>query len=92
MGKDLRNLAAQRGHKNIVKLLLNAGVDISATTYHKRIALHYAAIGKHEDVFQLLLEASINVSPKDYFGMRASGYAFSSTVDVVESNSRKRLC
>lgn len=64
----------------------------SSATCYTWTALHYAAIGKHEDVFQLLLEAGINVSPKDYFRMTASGYAFSSTVDAVESNSRKRLC
>jgi ankyrin repeat protein len=86
------HFAAQKGHRNIVKLLFNAGVDISAMTYHERTALHYAAIGKHEDVFQLLLEAGINVSTKDYFGMTASGYAFSSRIDGVETNARKRLC
>ncbi len=86
------HFAAQKGHRNIVKLLFNAGVDILAMTYYKRTALHYAAIGKHEVVFQLLLEAGINVSTKDYFGMTASGYAFSSRIDGVETNARKRLC
>lgn len=85
------HFAAQNGHGNIVKLLINAGVDISATTYHKRTALHYAAIEKHEHVFQLLLKAGINVFTKDYFGMTASGYAFSSTVNAVETNARKRV-
>jgi len=83
--------AAQKGQTNIVKLLLNVGVDASATTYHKRTALHYAAIEKHEDMFQLLLESGIEVSRKDYFGMTASAYAFSFTVHAVETNSRKRL-
>ena len=61
-------------------------------TYHERTALYYAAIGKHKDVFQLLLEVGINVSTKDYFGITASGYAFSSRIDGVETNARKRLC
>lgn len=56
------HLAAPKGHRNTVKLLLNAGVDIPSTTCHKRTALHYAAIGKHEDVRQLVWEAGINAS------------------------------
>lgn len=40
-------------------------------------------------MFQLLLEAGINVSRKDHFGMKASD-AFSSTGDVIESNSKKK--
>ena len=53
MGKDSRNRCILQPGKGIEissKLLFNAGVDISATTCHKRTALHYAAIGKHEDV------------------------------------------
>ena len=58
------HFAARKGHRNTVIVLLNAGVDISATTCHKGTAPHYAAIGKHEDVGQLLWEAGINASRK----------------------------
>lgn len=61
-------------------------------TYYKRTALYYAAIKKHEVVFQLLLEAGINISTKDYFGITASGYAFSSRINGVKTNITKRLC
>ena len=60
------DFTAQKGHINIVKLLLKAGVDIWATAYDGT-ALHYAAIGEYEDVFQLLLEAGINALRKDCF-------------------------
>ena len=81
------HFTAQKGHMSIVKLLLNAGVDVEAPAYHG-IALHYAAIGEHEDVFQFLWEAGINAFRKDCFEMIAFGYAFSSTVDAVEKNSK----
>ena len=77
------HVAAEKGHMNIVKLLLNAGVDVWAAAYHGN-ALHYAAIGEHEDVFQLLYEAGIDAHRKDHFDMAA----FSSTVDALEKNSQ----
>ncbi len=77
------HFAAQKGHMNIVKLLLNAGVDVWAAAYHG-IALNYAAIGEHEDVFQLLWEAGINAHRKDHFDMAA----FLPTVDALEKNSK----
>lgn len=86
------HFAAQKGHRNIVKILLNADVDASATTYHKRTALYYAAIENHQDVFQLLLEASIDISKRDYSGVAASGYAFSPPIASVETNTNKCLC
>ena len=61
------HFAARKGHINIVKLLLNAGVDFWATAYDGT-ALHYAAIEGHEDVFQLLWEAGINVLWKECSG------------------------
>lgn len=45
------HFAVQKGHRNIVKLLINAGVDVSATTYHKKTALHYAVTGKRASMF-----------------------------------------
>lgn len=77
------HFAAQKGHMNIVKLLINAGVDVWAAADHG-IALHYAAIGEHEDVFQLLWEAGINAHRKDHFDVAA----FLSTVDALEKNSQ----
>lgn len=76
------HFAAQKGHMNIIKLLINAGVDLWAAAYHG-IALHYAAIGEHEDVFQFLWEAGINAHRKDRFEVAA----FLSTVDALEKNS-----
>jgi ankyrin repeat protein len=75
------HVAAQKGHMNIVKLLINAGVDVWAAADHG-IALHYAAIGEHEDVFQFLWEAGINAHRKDHFDVAA----FLSTVDALEKN------
>lgn len=37
------HFAAQQGRKSIVALLLDAGADASATTYHEQTALHYCS-------------------------------------------------
>ena len=77
------HVAAEKGHINIVKLLLNADADVWTAAYHG-IALDYAAIEEHEDVFQLLCEAGINAHRKDHFDMTA----FLSTVDALKKNSQ----
>ena len=67
------HFAAENGRGTIAKLL-NAGADVSATTYDKRTALRYAASGNHEDVAQLVLAAGIDASKKDCSGMTASDH------------------
>ncbi len=62
--QEIAALCDPEGHRNIIRLLLNTGVDTSATTCYKRTALNYAAIGKHDDVFQSLWEADIKASRK----------------------------
>jgi len=74
------HFAVQKGHINIVILLLNAGVDVWVIG----IALNYVAIGEHEDVFQFLWEVGINAHQKDHFDM----VAFLATVDALEKNSK----
>ena len=74
--------AAQKGYINIVKLLINAGVDLWAIAYHG-IALYYAAIGEYKDMFQFLWDAGINAHRKNSF----EAAAFLSTVNALEKNS-----
>jgi len=50
--------AAFFGHKEIVKLLIQAGADVNAKEYeYGRTALYYAREEGHEEIVQLLLEA-----------------------------------
>jgi len=49
-------LAAQQGHVDIVRLLLDNHADINAMTKHGQTALSQAAYNGHMDVVKLLIE------------------------------------
>ncbi|KAK3169326.1 hypothetical protein OEA41_008709 [Lepraria neglecta] len=83
--KKALHFAAEKGNGSIVELLLNAGADVSCTTFLNRSALHYAAIGGHDSVFDQLLGARIDPDIMDYFGMTASNLA---STDLVFSNNQ----
>ncbi|XP_026171470.1 caskin-2 isoform X2 [Mastacembelus armatus] len=55
------HLAARNGHKDIIKLLLKAGIDINLTT-KAGTCLHEAALYGKTEVVRLLLDAGINVN------------------------------
>ncbi|CAL8068065.1 unnamed protein product [Calicophoron daubneyi] len=50
------HVAAKRGHLEIVKLLIKAGVDLSVKNERERTALHYAARNGRLPVARLLLD------------------------------------
>lgn len=64
-------MAAEKGHKEIVKLLLDKGVDVNAqrvevnpigTKYNNTHALEEASRRGHERVVELLLDMGANVN------------------------------
>ena len=58
--------AAQEGHQDIVKFLLEKGADVNATMKDGRSALYKASKNGHTEVVRLLLEAAdIEVNAKD---------------------------
>ena len=60
--------AAEEGHTDIVRILLNAGADVKATNYYGGTPLGVAASKGHTDIVQILLEAGAEVNAKNEFG------------------------
>jgi hypothetical protein len=63
--------AAKDGDKDMVKSLIDNGVDISADNSFGLTALYIATENGHKDVVQLLLENGADISAANYFGLTA---------------------
>ncbi|WP_353278279.1 ankyrin repeat domain-containing protein [Wolbachia endosymbiont (group B) of Longitarsus flavicornis] len=58
--------AAKKGHRNVVKRLVEAGVDVNDSQGGcRRTALHLAAIEGHRDIVEDLIEAEVKVDLQD---------------------------
>nr|XP_055031217.1 caskin-2 isoform X2 [Misgurnus anguillicaudatus] len=64
------HLAARNGHKDIIRLLLKAGIDINRTT-KAGTALHEAALYGKTEVVQLLLDAGIDANIRNTYNQTA---------------------
>ncbi|XP_078019257.1 caskin-2 isoform X2 [Epinephelus lanceolatus] len=64
------HLAARNGHKDIIKLLLKAGIDINRVT-KAGTSLHEAALYGKTEVVRLLLDAGINVNMRNTYNQTA---------------------
>ncbi|XP_041671847.1 caskin-2-like isoform X2 [Cheilinus undulatus] len=64
------HLAARNGHKDIIKLLLKAGIEINRTT-KAGTSLHEAALYGKTEVVRLLLDAGINVNIRNTYNQTA---------------------
>lgn len=64
------HLAARNGHKDVIKLLLKAGIDINRAT-KSGTALHEAALYGKTEVVRLLLDAGINVNMRNTYNQTA---------------------
>uniref|UniRef100_A0A8C1WQV7 Caskin-2 n=1 Tax=Cyprinus carpio TaxID=7962 RepID=A0A8C1WQV7_CYPCA len=64
------HLAARNGHKDIIRLLLKAGIDINRTT-KSGTALHEAALYGKTEVVKLLLDAGIDVNIRNTYNQTA---------------------
>ena len=58
--------ACKRGHAGIVKLLVDAGVDI----HEENRALYLACFGGHEKTVEVLLDAGADIRTRDYISLR----------------------
>ncbi|XP_066521936.1 caskin-2 [Hoplias malabaricus] len=64
------HLAARNGHKDIIRLLLKAGIDINRTT-KAGTSLHEAALYGKTEVVKLLLDAGIDVNIRNTYNQTA---------------------
>ncbi|XP_028331961.1 caskin-2-like isoform X2 [Gouania willdenowi] len=64
------HLAARNGHKDIITLLLKAGIEINRTT-KAGTSLHEAALYGKTEVVRLLLDAGINVNMRNTYNQTA---------------------
>ncbi|XP_062294107.1 caskin-2-like isoform X3 [Scomber scombrus] len=64
------HLAARNGHKDIIRLLLTAGIDINTTT-KSGTALHEASLYGKTEVVRLLLDAGVDVNIRNTYNQTA---------------------
>ncbi|KAM9843796.1 caskin-2 isoform 2-T3 [Aulostomus maculatus] len=64
------HLAARNGHKDIIRLLLKAGIDINTTT-KSGTALHEASLYGKTEVVRLLLDAGVDVNIRNTYNQTA---------------------
>ncbi|XP_037333131.2 caskin-2-like isoform X2 [Pungitius pungitius] len=64
------HLAARNGHKDIISLLLAAGIDINKNT-KSGTALHEASLYGKTDVVRLLLDAGVDVNIRNTYNQTA---------------------
>ena len=68
--------ASEKGHKDLVDLLLNRGADCNASTYDDGYTpLHSAASSGHKDIVNLLLSRGASVETRDFYSRTPLHYA-----------------
>lgn len=69
--------AAQRGHLEVVQILLEQGADFNALDKHGLAALTHAAFFGHTEIVQILLDRGADVNAMDDKGLSALSWAAS---------------
>ena len=64
-GESALHTAASKGRTNLVKVLLDRGVNIDATEVGQWTALHYAAQHGHIEIVKLLLDRGASIDTTD---------------------------
>ncbi|KAL1270179.1 hypothetical protein QQF64_032468, partial [Cirrhinus molitorella] len=67
-GRALLHWACDRGHKDLVSLLLQNNADINSQDDEGQTALHYASACEFAEIVELLLKAGADPSIKDQEG------------------------
>jgi ankyrin repeat protein len=76
-------LSSENGHKEIVQLLIEKGIDINQTDEDGRNALHWASANGHKEIVQLLIEKGIDINQTDEDGENA--------LHLATSNGHKEI-
>ncbi|KAH9222565.1 ankyrin repeat-containing domain protein, partial [Leptodontidium sp. 2 PMI_412] len=70
--------AVQSGHEEVVKKLLDYGVDTSVVDYKGQTALYLAAQRYSPEILQLLLENEADIAARDGESMTPLHFAYES--------------
>ena len=74
-GNTALHLASFCGHRQIVKMLLDAGADVNYSEVDGYTALHYASYSGHRQIVKMLLDAGVDINIKDKKGRTALYWA-----------------
>ena len=82
-GRTALYRAAQNGHNDIAKILIEAGADVNKQDKDWETALYRAAVNGHNDIAKILIEAGADVNIQDKDGQTAlSRAAWNGHVDI----------
>ncbi|CAI0452504.1 unnamed protein product [Linum tenue] len=70
-GRTPLHWAVDRGHLNIVELLVGRNADVNAKDSEGQTALHYAVVCEREGIAEFLVKRDANVNVKDNDGKSA---------------------
>ncbi|CAM0136699.1 unnamed protein product [Umbelopsis sp. WA50703] len=70
-GLTALHYACDRGHLDIIKLLVEKGADVNALTKENETPLHYACLSEQSDAAQYLIDHGCDVSIQDKEGNTA---------------------
>lgn len=82
-GRALLHWASDRGHKELVSLLLQNKADINSQDDEGQTALHYASGCEFTDIVELLLQGGADASIKDKEGSLPEEVTESSTISSM---------
>ncbi|RYP53253.1 hypothetical protein DL768_001757 [Monosporascus sp. mg162] len=81
-GRTPLSWAVNRGHRDMVELLLDHGARVNAKDRSKLTALHIAATGQHKDIVSVLLDQGARLESKSEHGDTA-------LIRAIQANSRE---
>ena len=95
-GQNTLHLAAQKGHRGIVELLLSRSSDINAVDTDGQTALHLATSNGHVAVAEFLLDKGSDSSIKNVYGQTAlhvaAAHGHTELVRMLHDKSQAESC